>query len=254
MTANAGTSAAQHERLAVIQTRLRADGRVRIEAMARHLDVSEMTIRRDLDELENLGVARRVRGGAVAVGPETFAERHSHNARAKGRIAAKVVDLLPRHGAVAFDASSTIQRVATRLDAGRDLLVMTNGLDVFHGLSDRPGVRATLTGGTPEPRTGSLVGPIATRSVHDLLFDLFVCSAAALDPILGSSEATIEEAEVKHAFATTSGRIILAVDHSKLGSRAEARGFGFDEIDLLVTDLDPDDDRLAPYRDLVELR
>ncbi len=238
----------------MIEQRIRENGSVRIDELAVHLGVSEMTIRRDLDELEALGTARRVRGGAVAVGPEPFSERHRHNARAKARIADRLLDLIPDHGTVAFDASSTVYRLATRLDGARDLVVVTNGLDTFQSLNGKAGIVATLTGGSVEPRTGSLVGPVAIRGAEAFLFDAFVCSAAALDPSLGSSEASLEEAEVKRALSSRSGRIILAVDHTKLGTRAQARMFGLDEIDLLVTDLDPDDRALDPYRVGVKVR
>jgi len=213
-----------------------------------------MTIRRDLDELEALGVARRVRGGAVAVGPEPFAERHRHNARAKARIADKLLDLIPGRGTVAFDASSTVYRLAAALDGAQDLVIVTNGLDAFQALAGKPGVVATLTGGSVEPRTGSLVGPVAIRSAADFLFDLFVCSAAAVGPTVGSSEPSLEEAQVKRALSATASRVILAVDHSKLGTRAQARMFALDEIALLVTDLEPGDRRLNPYRASVEVR
>jgi DeoR family fructose operon transcriptional repressor len=242
-----------HERLAQIEQRLRDEGAVRIDRLAVEFSVSEMTIRRDLDELEALGVARRVRGGAVAVGPEPFAERHRHNARAKARIAGKLLQILPDRGTVAFDASTTLYRLAAALNGARDLVVVTNGPDTFQKLTGTSGVLATLTGGTIEPRTGSLVGPLAVRSAEDFMFDAFVCSSAALDPDLGSSEASLEEAEVKRALSRASRRIVLAVDHSKLGTRAQARMFALDEIDVLVTDLDPVDERLDPYRG-VEIR
>jgi DeoR family transcriptional regulator, fructose operon transcriptional repressor len=239
------------ERLRLIESLLAGDGRVRIDELASHLGVSEMTIRRDLDELEALGVARRVRGGAVAIGPEPFPQRHRHNAKAKARIAEKLAGMLPGVGTVAFDASSTIHRLARSIEAARDLVVLTNGLDTFQALDQVPGVTPTLTGGTREPRTGSLVGPLAIRAAEDFLFDLFVCSAAALDPEVGSSEASLAEAEVKRGFARTSARVVLAVDHTKLGNRAHARMFRLDQLDTLVTDLDPDDERLAPYRGAV---
>jgi DeoR family fructose operon transcriptional repressor len=212
-----------------------------------------MTIRRDLDELEALGVARRVRGGAIALGPEPFAQRHRHNARAKGRIADKLVDLIPSVGTVAFDASTTVHRLSASLETARDLVIVTNGLDTFHAASGKPGITASLTGGTQEPRTGSLVGPIAARAAQGFLYDVFVCSAAALDHVVGSSEASLAESEVKRAFAATSNRIILAVDYSKLGTRAQARMFDLVDIDLLVTDLDPGDARLDLYRSQVSL-
>ena len=242
------------ERLGVVRDLVAERGAVRIDELAADFGVSEMTIRRDLDELEALGVARRVRGGALALGPEPFAQRHRHNARAKARIAEKLLPLLPVSGTVAFDASTTIYRLAASLEIARDLVVVSNGLDTFNTLVGKPGITASLSGGTQEPRTGSLVGPMAVRAVESYLYDVFVCSAAALDHELGSSEAALAESEVKRAFSQTSRRIILAVDQSKLGTRAQARMFELEQLDLLVTDLDPDDPRLNDYRGRVELK
>lgn len=241
------------ERLNKVQSIISERGAVRIDELASDFGVSEMTIRRDLDELETLGVARRVRGGAMAVGPELFAERHRHNARAKARIADKLLPMIPTAGTVALDASTTVHRLAGTLEHARDLAVVTNGLDTFHALSQKPGFVVGITGGTREPSTGSLVGPLAIRSAEALLFEVFVTSAAAVDPELGSSEASLAEAEVKRAFRSGSTRIILAVDHSKLATRSRARMFAFADIDLLVTDLDPADGRLDPYRDVVDI-
>ena len=71
------------ERLGEVKDLISERGAVRIDQLAADFGVSEMTIRRDLDELEALGIARRVRGGAIALGPEPFAQRHRHNARAR---------------------------------------------------------------------------------------------------------------------------------------------------------------------------
>lgn len=241
------------ERLREVGELIADQGAARIDELARVFGVSEMTIRRDLDELETLGVARRVRGGAIALGPEPFAQRHRHNARAKARIAEKLSPMLPLTGTVAFDASSTVYRLAASLDTARDLLVVTNSLDTFNVLKDRPGITTTLTGGSQQPRTGSLVGPMAVRAAEAFVYDLFVSSAAAIDAELGSSEASMEESEVKRAFRRNASRLILAVDHSKLDNRARARMFDLKDVDLLVTDLDPDDGRLDTYREKVSL-
>jgi hypothetical protein len=141
-----------------------ARGALRIDELARDFGVSEMTIRRDLDELEALGFARRVRGGAIALGPEPWEQRHQHNARAKSRIADKLLPMVPASGTVAFDASTTIYRLAASLETARDLVVVTNGWDTFQSMKGTPGVTASLTGGTEESRTGSLVGPMAVRA------------------------------------------------------------------------------------------
>lgn len=247
------TARSPEERLEAVRGLVADQGAVRIDQLAADFGVSEMTIRRDLDELEALGLARRVRGGAIALGPEAWAKRHRHNARAKVRIAEKLVPLIPTMGTVAFDASTTIYRLAAAIETARDLVVVTNGWDTFHAMRGTPGVTASVTGGTEEPRTGSLVGPMAVRAAQSFLYDTFFSSAAALDAVFGPSEAALAESEVKRAFGQTSDRVVLAVDHGKLGTRAQARVFDFDDIDLLVTDLDPTDSRLDPFRDIVDI-
>lgn len=252
MTTVQGTLAAE-DRLTWLRERLSADGSVSINDAATALGVSEMTIRRDLIELEDQGLARRVRGGARPVGPESFTQRRQIATRAKGRIAAKLAPLVPASGVVAFDASSTVMRLGASLGATRDLAVLTNGPDTFFSLRDLPGVTPLLTGGQLEPRTGSLVGPLACRSASQLAAQVLFLSAAAVDPVLGGLEVTIEEAEVKRAMVDAAERVVLAVDASKLGCRSTAVSVGWDQIDLLVTDLDPDDERLAHFAGLVEV-
>ena len=241
------------ERIVEVKELIAHRGAVRIDELAREFRVSEMTIRRDLDELEALGLARRVRGGAIATGPEPWEQRHQHNARAKARIAEKLLPMVPSTGTVAFDASTTIYRLAASLSNIRDLVLVTNGWDTFHVMRGTPGVTAFLTGGSEEPRTGSLVGPMAATAANSFLYDTFFSSAAALDLEWGPSEAALAESEVKRAFGQTRSRIVVAVDHTKLGTKAQARVLDFEQIDLLVTDLDPHDGRLEGYRDLVDI-
>lgn len=248
-----GNLATEH-RLRWIRDHLEEAGQVRIGQAATTLEVSEMTIRRDLQELEALGVVRRVRGGAVAVGPLAFADRHRSRARAKAKIAAKLLDTLPHSGAIGFDASSTLLRLATAVESGRDLIVLTNGWETFQALQGKPGVTAVLSGGQLDERTGSLVGPVAARSATSLLLTRLYISAAALHPEFGPSEPCIEEAEVKRALAAVAGDVVLAADSTKLTSRSVARSIDWTDIALLVTELEPSDPRLDDYRELVDIR
>ncbi len=236
-----------------IRSTLDHSGRVRVTELAERFDVSEMTIRRDLDLMAGEGAVVRVRGGAVAVGPQPFADRFRRNARAKSRIAEKLMALVGDGGAIGIDASSTLQRFASRLGEARDLTVVTNGPDTFGALGDHAGVTALLTGGQLDRRTGSLVGPLATRAARDLLLRRLFVSAAAVDPELGASESSLGEAEIKQALADAATETILAIDSTKLGHRAPARAFTLDQVTLLVTELDPADRRLDPYRDHVEI-
>jgi DeoR family fructose operon transcriptional repressor len=241
------------DRLREIETRVQREGRVKVGDLAAAFAVSEMTIRRDLDMLAEQGVVQRIRGGAVAIGPQPFAERFGRHVRAKDRIAAKLSGLVGDGGAIGLDASSTVQRLAVHLGQVRDLTVVTNGQDTFAALQGKGGVTPLLTGGQLDPRTGSLVGPLATRTAHELLLRRLFVSAAALHPEHGTSEATLEDAEVKLALADVAAEVVVAVDASKLGQRAPARALGPERVHVLVTELDPRDPRLDPYRERWEV-
>ncbi len=236
------------DRLARIKADLLSNGRVRVAALAAELGVSEMTVRRDLDSLADRGVAHRVRGGALAVGPEHFADRFGRHSRAKDRIAAKLLTLITDGDSIGLDASTTVQRLASRLDAVRSLTAVTNSIESHAVLAAQPGVTALLTGGNLDIRTGSLVGPMATRAARDFVLGTLFLSAAGIDPINGTTEATLEEAEVKRALAEVSDLVVVAVDSSKFGQRGPARCLPLARIDVLVTDLDPADAALDPYR------
>jgi DeoR family fructose operon transcriptional repressor len=226
---------------------------VKVAELAEQLGVSEMTVRRDLDALADLGVAQRVRGGALAIGPQPFADRYGQQAKAKDVIADKLLPLVGEGGAIGLDASTTLQRMAARLGEARALTVVTNSPESFAVLGQHPGVTALLTGGQLDPRTGSLVGPLAHRSAADVVLRRLFVSAAGVDSE-GTSEATLEEAEVKRALASGAASVVVAVDSSKLDNRGAARCLSLVRVDVLVTELEPHDPTLDPYRAHCEVR
>jgi DeoR family fructose operon transcriptional repressor len=235
-------------RLEQIRAELEVEGHVRVAELADRLGVSEMTVRRDLDQLAELGVVHRVRGGAVSTEPQTFADRYTQAARAKDAIADKLLRLVDDGTAIGLDASTTLQRLAARLGGVRAVTAVTNSLESFAALGRHPGVTPLLTGGQLDPRTGSLVGPMAARAAQDVVVAQLFVSAAGCDPDLGTTEATLEEAEVKRALADVAGRVVVAVDSTKLGQSASARCLPVDRIDVLVTELSPKDPLLVPFR------
>lgn len=241
------------DRSAAIRELLEAHGRVEIADLAQRLAVSQMTIRRDLELVEAQGLARRVRGGAIAHGPESFARRWERQAKAKAAIAVKLAKVISTSGAIGLDASSTMMRFVSAMPEARDLTVITNGQETFAALHGRPGITALLTGGQLDERTGSLVGPLACRAASDLLLDRLFVSAAAIDPQLGTSEACLEEADVKRSLGSVAGEIVVAIDSTKLDVRSVARAFEPDRISMLITELDPSSPELDAYRDSMDI-
>lgn len=212
-----------------------------------------MTIRRDLEVLEKEGIARRVRGGAVFVGMQDFRQRQGRELASKRRIAQKLLPLVPSKAAIGLDASTTVFQFANAITKADQLSVITNGLATFNALQHRRGIRLYLTGGESEEQNDSLVGPLAISAVSAFLLTRCFVSTTCLDHSIGSSEPTVAEVEVKRAMADASQHVVLAADSTKLGTRSQARALSLTRIDLLVTELDPDDSRLDPYREAVEV-
>ena len=232
-----GGSLAAEERRRILLDLLRESGRVDISGAAGQLGVHHMTIRRDLKGLEREGSVRLVRRGLSA----------------KRRIAEKLGPLVLEHDSVAIDASTTLFQFVEDLPAVDHLMVVTYGIPAFQTLQSRADVRAFLSGGEVDRRTGSLVGPVAQRTLETFSLSCCFLSAAALDPGLGTMEPTVEEVEMKQAMVRASQDVVLAVDSTKLSQRSAVRALSLDQIQTVVTELDPADSRLDPYRDRVLL-
>lgn len=255
MTSRHAVTAVPAGRIDWLRQRLTDSGSVSIAEAVTFLGVSGMTVRRDLDTLQALGEARRVRGGALAVGPSPFRTRSPLNARAKLAIAEKLLPMVPTSGAIAIDSSSTMACLANVLLSARDLLVVTNGLETFESLQGRPGIRPVLTGGERDERTSSLVGPIAEATVRSFRYDAVFLSVAAVDSGVGGLEVTPEEASIGRAFMSAAERVVLGVDSSKVDAVAGAPVLAVEwaDVDLLVTELTPEVTRKRIRPDVVQI-
>lgn len=239
------------KRQTVLADLLERDGSLDLAEAAAACGVSEMTIRRDLKRLENQGLVKRVRGGAVSVEPERFERRLAKCRSAKVKIAQKLATLIPSHGLIAMDSSTTINHLAERVGP-MNVEVLTTGIENFLALRGKT-QRTILTGGEMEEATGNLVGPVALRTLQDFYIARSFISISALHPEFGATDSTVETAAFKRALRQRSGSVILAVDSSKFMKTAATVSLPLSEVDLLVTELDPDDDQLDPFRDLVEV-
>lgn len=243
-------SLAAQDRREWLLDQLRASKSVSLAEAAAALGVSEMTVRRDLKSIEADGRARRVRGGAVFHGPVSFQGREQSHVEEKEAIARKLLPIVPESGVIAMDSSTTMHRLALELSSRSGLTVVTNGMLTFQALQDRPGVTAILTGGAADRRSDSLVGPVATAFLNDMRFAAFFASAAAIDEY-ACYEDTLEEAEIKRAFARSSARVVIGAHSAKLGANATATAVRFGQVDVLATELSPRSEELARLRNLV---
>jgi len=210
------------ERRARIQERLLSEGEADYATLATIFDVSEMTIRRDLEVLECRGAVRRILGGAIPFAgkaEEPAFETRVHQAAAeKTHIAAAAAALLGRHETVILDSGSTALAVAREI-RGRELglTVITPSMLAALELVDEPDTTVFLTGGRLRAGELSLIGPDAEATYRHYNCDTYVMGVAGIDARRGLTDYHGEESNVKRTAMESADRVIVVVDSSKLG-------------------------------------
>jgi DeoR/GlpR family transcriptional regulator of sugar metabolism len=230
------------ERHQLILRQLELDGRVSVSELARRAGVSEMTIRRDLEALEQTGALSRVHGGAVPAQSRSyeppFALRVTQNVEAKKRIGKAAAALLHEGETAILDAGTTTLEVARALRGRRNLRILALSLHIADLLADEPGLTVMVAGGITRPGERSLIGSLAERAFEDLSFDTLFLTVGGIDLRHGLSEYNLDDAAVKRAAFASSRRRIAVADASKLGKAAFARIAAIEDLDVLVTDSD----------------
>jgi len=218
---------------------LRTSDVVSVAELAAEHAVSEMTIRRDLDELAQQGVVRRVRGGAVSLllrGEEPpFGVREREAVEAKRRIAAEVATLLTDGEAVLLDSGTTSLEVA-RAIRERRLTVLTLGLQSAAELSSAPRIRLVLPGGEVRPGELSFAGPLTESAIRSLRFDTAVIGCCGLSAEHGLTAHDLSDVAVKQAAIASARRVIAAADSGKFTRTAFGAVCPMDRLDMVITD------------------
>ncbi|WP_307666374.1 DeoR/GlpR family DNA-binding transcription regulator [Streptomyces sp. V2I9] len=239
------------QRRALILDEVRRRGGVRVNELTRKLNVSDMTIRRDLDALARQGVIEKVHGGAVPVVEASthepgFEAKSALEPGAKEEIAGAAAALVAPGSAIALSGGTTTFALARRLVDVPDLTVVTNSVrvaDVFHdaqrpagGGGARPGAATVvLTGGVRTP-SDSLVGPVADRAIGSLHFDVLFLGVHGISAEAGLSTPNLAEAETNRRLVRAARRIVVVADHTKWGKVGLSSFAALEEVDTFVTD------------------
>jgi len=227
------------ERHQLILQTLEQQGQVTIADLSSRFSVSEMTIRRDLGQLEGEGLLRRTHGGAARSASGSFEPPYPLRARmnldAKRQIAASVAGQISDGQTVILDGGTTGMAVAEAL-AGRSLTVCALNLRVADTLASSPNTRVMTPGGFIRHGELSISGPAAERTLGDHRFDVYVMTVSAVDVEAGFTEWNVDDAAVKRAALAAAGRCVVASDSTKFGLTAFARIAPLGAADLIVTD------------------
>ncbi|GAB2699357.1 DeoR/GlpR family DNA-binding transcription regulator [Paenibacillus thermoaerophilus] len=232
------------ERLQRIVEWVNERGSMRVTELAEVCGVTEETIRRDLDRLENEGKLKRSHGGAISIREEErdapFREREIRHREQKEEIARTVAGWIRPKERIILDASSTAWYVATMLP-DMPLTVLTNSMMVATALDAKPQIEVICTGGTLAKGYYSFVGPLAERSLETYHVDRAFISCKGINAERGVSESSELEAIVKRKMIEIADSVVLLADASKIGRQAFAQIADLSRISQIVTDR-----RIAP--------
>ena len=225
----------------------RQTGSVSVEALAAQLGVTPQTIRKALNDLAARAMLSRVHGGAVVtsgVGNLDHATRAAVAADAKAAIGAAAAGLVPDGASLFVNVGTTTEAVARALtrpgDTHRELLVITNNLNVVDILAPRDGVEVIAAGGRVRASDRAVVGALAMDFIRGFRVDYAVIGASAIDADGTLLDFDVEEVRVSQTIIAHARKVILVADASKIGRAAPVRIAGIDAIDYLVTDrIDP---------------
>ncbi|WP_368543344.1 DeoR/GlpR family DNA-binding transcription regulator [Enterobacter soli] len=211
-------------------------GQASITELAEKLRVSADTIRRDLTDLENQGLAQKNHGGAIALDLSAM-NRHSRNTllpKTKQLLGQKVAQCVPAGSTLFLDAGSTVMAVATFLQG--PLTVITTSLDIAQHFSDRSDIELILLGGRWDQKQRLFAGSATLSLLSRYRADIAILGACAIHPQLGLSASKEADAEVKRAMLAASNEGWIVADHMKLNQCEPYLVSGLADIHQLFLD------------------
>lgn len=234
----------QTERRLQILSLVQERGRVSVPDLSARFDVSEMTIRRDLRELDREGLLKRVHGGAVSGFGRSYEpalnQRTQANKPAKTAIGRRAAQLIEDGDSLAFDVGSTTLEIVRHMGDKQNLTIITTSLPIANQIVENysltSDVRLILTGGIVRSREFSMIGPFAEHTLQELHMDKAFIGVAGVSLDEGLTEYNLEDATIKKSIMRSAHQVIVVADSSKLGKVTFASVALLDQVDVLVTD------------------
>ncbi len=242
MMTTRGRPSLARQRHEMIVSQVRRIGSARVVDLAEQLDVSEMTVRRDLDMLHDAGLIVKVHGGATvryehSTDEPGFEAKLSQNLSEKRAIAASAAVLTGAGAAIGITAGTTTVQLAAELVTVPNLTVVTNSIrvaDVFHA-SQRSDRTVILVGGERTP-SDALVGPVAVAALRLFHLDTVFMGVHGIHERAGFTTPNLLEADTNRAFVDATDNLVVLADHTKWGVAGLTTIAGLDEATVCISD------------------
>lgn len=238
---------------------MQADGSVRVAELKKTMGVSSETIRRDLENMETMGLIRRTRGGAFLNGEKTegrertspyvpFDTREKENLEGKAEIARFAARFIEDGQSIALDSGTTSYQLARAIkNQFQSLTVVTNSCAVINELADSAGITIIGTGGVYRPEEMAFVSDIAGLIFSRLSINTFFLTTCGVSVDKGVTYQRMDEIFVQKKMMEASDRTIVIADSSKLGVNSLVKMCDIDRISMIITDSAATDQQVRAF-------
>lgn len=230
----------KEERLDFILQRLKEDQVVKLTELSQRLNVSEDTIRRDIETLDKNGLCQKVRGGAIPHSPNIvindFKDRVGKLSEQKTVIAQKALTLIRPNSTIFLDSGTTSYKLATMLPLGLPLTIITHSIPVAVALMDNPGVEVILAGGRVSKTHQVTIGVETARTLEHFRADVYFTGICSLHHEFGITNENFEESEIKRILVKQSARVVALTTCDKLGTAEVFKICDIQDVDTIVTE------------------
>lgn len=214
------------------------DKSVKVSEISKLFNVSEETIRRDLESLENEGVLERNYGGAIIVENNVpvhpLSVRYCENINEKKLIGKKAAELIRDGDIIIFDAGSTTLQIAKNIRSDKHLTVVTNDLNIAYELKNKSNAGVFVTGGKVSHDTMALQGPGTVKSIEGYNADITFLATSGITLKKGFTTSDIFASEVKKAMIRSAKKVVVVCDTSKIGRNALTTFAGISEASEII--------------------
>ena len=229
------------ERLKRISDYIEQRGNAKISDLAAELNVSESTVRRDLDVLVREGLIQRSHGGATWIRHSSsyehvYSEKMLIRGDEKKRIGAFCAEMVRDGDTLFLDSGTTTFQIAAGLRRKKDLTIFTYDLAIASTVEFAPSTTLVVTGGIKRENYNVLIGSVTEDFISRVRFSTLFLSADAIDEEFGVSNTGLPEASIKSKLIASAGRVVLAADSTKFGKVAMVKVSDLSAVHCIVTD------------------
>ncbi len=233
---------------------LEEKGQVYVDELSKSFNVSVVTIRNDLDQLESKNLLIRARGGAmkhehnVAIDYRISEKNKFHQAE-KVKIGKEAAKLIKGNETIILDSGTTTLEVAKNLMDIKSLNLITNAINIVNHLIQHPTINVIIPGGMLRKESHSLIGPMAEKAIRNFSVDKVFIGVDSINPENGAFTPNIEEAALNQIMIELANEVIVVTDSSKFKKRSLAFICPIEKIDYLITDSGITDDEIQSFKE-----